>query len=71
MSAEGRRRRLSFCLQGMETWLLNAENLCTLYQGSNQNLPANQRPWSALTVAIAAGIDGHFTYTFPYKAKQE
>lgn len=33
--------------------------------------PANQRPWSAFTVAIAAGIEGHFTYTLPCNKGQE
>lgn len=33
-------------------------------------IPANQRPWSAFTVAIAAGMEGHFTYTLPCKLKQ-
>lgn len=34
-------------------------------------LPAKYRPCSALTAAMAAGIDGHFTYTFPWKQARE
>lgn len=33
-------------------------------------LPANQRPCRALTAAMAAGIDGHFTYTLPCESKR-
>ena len=36
-----------------------------MHQGG-MYIPANQRPWRALTVAMAAGIEGHLTYTFPY-----
>lgn len=73
MSAGGRRRLLSFCLKKTNVFMLDIENLCIhfFFSGTHQNIPANQRPWSAFTVAIAAGIDGHFTYTFPCNDKNE
>lgn len=33
--------------------------------------PANHRPCSAFTAAIAVGIVGHFMYTLPYKGNEE
>lgn len=41
------------------------------FSGTGRSIPANQRPWRAFTVAIAAGIEGHFTYTFPCNDKNK
>lgn len=46
------------------------DSLWRLLLQQKQILPANQRPCRALTAAMAVGIDGHFTYTLPYKSKR-
>lgn len=35
------------------------------YSEKRSNSPANHLPCNALTAAMAAAIDGHFTYTLP------
>lgn len=47
------------------------QNVWRHKSSSEMFLPANQRPCKALTAAMAVGMDGHFTYTLPYKKNKE
>lgn len=71
-----RRQPLSFCLEERTRKCKILENLplfviLRFKTKWHLHIPANQRPWSAFTVAIAAGIEGHFTYTLPYVKEEK